>query len=120
MPTESEIDIIQFNPIAKGVPKNHLVLGLDRQSGEPFGNAAFGNLDATLCASYDGVTMIQAGKKGVLFPLSWLCVEYPKERKIWEAQCDALRRYARQNDLPFIEPFSGSWKANRLARSRIC
>jgi hypothetical protein len=111
MPTESEIDIIQFNPIAKGISKSYLVLGLDRQSGEAFGNAASRSLDATLCASYDGVTILRAGKQGVLlFPLSWLYTEYPKQRKIWKAQCDGLRRYAHENGLPFIEPFS---KANQ-------
>jgi hypothetical protein len=85
MPTESEIDIIEFKPDfpqAKRIPPNYLLLGLDRQSGEAFGNAASRSLDATLCASYDGVTILRTGQKGVLlFPLSWLYTQYPKERK---------------------------------------
>jgi hypothetical protein len=43
--------------------------------------------------------------KAMLFPLSWLYVEYPKRRELWEKQRDALRKYAEVNSLPFIEPF---------------
>jgi hypothetical protein len=102
--TNTDIDLLQYekSPEAKRIPDDHFLLGLDRQSGEPFGNAAFRSLDATLCASYDGVSMLAHGK-AVLFPLSWLYAEYPKERKLWKAQCAALRKYAKENGLPFIE-----------------
>lgn len=103
----SDVDLLQYDkpPEAKRVPDEHLLLGLDRKSGETFGNAASQTVEATLCATYDGVSMISKGK-AVLFPLSWLYVEYPKRRELWAAQCDALRKYAYENGFPFIEPWS--------------
>jgi hypothetical protein len=103
----SAVDLLQYGKTseAKKIPKCHFLLGLDRQTGETFGNPASQTLDATLCAAYDGVSMIAKGK-AVLFPLSWLYVEYPKRRELWAAQCDALRKYAYENGLPFIEPWS--------------
>jgi hypothetical protein len=49
--------------------------------------------------------MIRAGRKGVLFPISWLYEEFPQRLKVWESQRNALRSYAQDNKLPFREPF---------------
>jgi hypothetical protein len=83
-----DIDFLQCGntPEAKKIPKYHFLLGLDRKSGEPFGNPASPTLVVTLCAGYDGVSTIAKGK-AVLFPLSWLYLEYPKRRELWAAQC---------------------------------
>jgi hypothetical protein len=62
----TDIDLLRFHksPELERIPADHLLLGLDRGSGEPFANAAFQTLDATLCASYDGVSMLAHGKVG--------------------------------------------------------
>ena len=105
-PTHNDVDIIRCDkpPAAERIPDDHFLLGLDRQSGETFGNAASQTLDTLLCAAHDGVEVLAYGK-AALFPLRWLYAEYPQRRKLWTVQCDALRRYAQKNGLPFVEPF---------------
>jgi hypothetical protein len=106
MPTNTDIDLLQFDKPA-GTEKipDHLLLGLDRQSGETFGNPASQSLDALLCAAHDGVEIIAHGD-AVLLPLEWLYTAYPTRRELWEVQRDALHRYAQKNGLPFTEPFA--------------
>jgi hypothetical protein len=102
----NEILIIQCDPErAAKVSNDYFLLGIDPESGETFGNGTFEALNFTLCASFDGVIMIQAGKKGVLFPLGWLGREFPHRHKVWQSQRNALYQYAQQNNLPFHEPF---------------
>jgi hypothetical protein len=50
--TNNDIDIVRCDkpPETEKIPDDHFKLGLDQQSGEPFGNAASQTLDATLCA----------------------------------------------------------------------
>jgi hypothetical protein len=106
MPTNTEIDILQFDKPAgaEKIPSDHFKLGLDRQTGETFGNPASQTLDAFLCAAHDGIETIAHGD-AVLLPLEWLYTEYPTRRVLCKVQRDALRRHAQKNDLPFIEPF---------------
>ena len=64
MLTNTDISLAPVRPASRGKenPGDHFLIGLDHQRGEPFGNAGFQTLDATLCASYDGVSMLAHGQ----------------------------------------------------------
>jgi hypothetical protein len=100
------IVLVQAEPqTTTNLPKDYFLLGIDSDTGETFGNGTFDELNLTLCASFDGVSMIRAGRKGVLFPLRWLYEEFPQRRKVWESQRNTLYSYAQDKKLPFREPF---------------
>ena len=60
------IVIVQAEPQrTTSLSKDYFLLGIDPDTDETFGNGTFDELNLTLCACFDRISMIRAGRKGV-------------------------------------------------------